>query len=188
MYKDEIIVVRFDEEMLKGFTGYDKSNPKNYFQDHPRAKKPPMESLWGKTRVGLVPSINKFLDCSDRVLQSTWEKHLCDYCEYCMKRQGIKHDYIEECIIVTISYRPTRAKADVNNIYVKPFIDAMVERELLKEDNYTVVKYHAEYIVIDKEDPRTEIRIYPITKEYDFMCAITEAMNDVVELNDKYNN
>ena len=50
LYKDEVITVRFDKEMLKGFTGYDTENPEEYFKYHPRAKKPPMESLWKKSR------------------------------------------------------------------------------------------------------------------------------------------
>ena len=42
--------------MLKGFTGYDTENPEEYFKYHPRAKKPPMESLWKKSH-GLIPSV-----------------------------------------------------------------------------------------------------------------------------------
>ena len=90
-YKDEVITVRFDKEMLKGFTGYDTENPEEYFKYHPRAKKPPMESLWKKSRNGLVPSVNTFLNCNNRVIQNSWEQHLKEYCEYCMQQQGIKH-------------------------------------------------------------------------------------------------
>ena len=57
MYKDEVITVRFDKEMLKGFTGYDTENPKEYFKYHPRAKKPPMESLWKKRRKAFLRAL-----------------------------------------------------------------------------------------------------------------------------------
>ena len=184
-YKPLIIVL--DEEMLKQFSGFDKSDPESYFKAHKRAKKPPMESLWGKTRTGLIPSVNKFLNVNDRQIQNTWEQHLKDYCEFCLKKQGFKHNYIDKCIILTIQFKPTRAKSDNNNIYSKPFIDAMVERELIAEDNYTVVQFHAEYSVVDKEVPHSEIRIYIIDEEHDFACAMYTLVNDVIELNDKYN-
>lgn len=187
-YREEIITVRFDSEMLKGFTGYDVNNPEAYFKAHPRAKKPPQDGLHKKKRTGLIPSINTFLNCNDRVLQNEMEQHLKRYCEYCMNKQGIKHDFITECVILVVQFKPSRTKSDVNNVYTKPFIDAMVERELIKEDNYTVVRLHMEFAVVDKTDPHSEIRIYPITDEFDFMCATTTMMNDIIELEDKYKN
>lgn len=185
-YKDEVITVRFDKEMLKGFTGYDTENPEEYFKYHPRAKKPPVENLWGKSRRGLVPSVNLFINCPNRVIQNTWEQHLKEYCEYCMTQQKIKHDFIEECIVVVIQFKPTKSKSDVNNVYTKPFIDAMVERELLQEDNYTVVRMHQEYSVVDKTDPHSEIRIYPITKEYDMEFVLWYIQQEILTLEKKY--
>ena len=44
-YSKEIITIRFDKEMLEGFTGYSVDNPKEYFKLHPRAKKPPFEKI-----------------------------------------------------------------------------------------------------------------------------------------------
>ena len=185
-YKDEVITVRFDKEMLKGFTGYDTENPEEYFKYHPRAKKPPMESLWKKRRLGLVPSVNTFINCSSRLIQNTWEQHLKEYCEYCMKQQGIKHDYITECIVVVVQFHPNQQKPDVNNVYTKPFIDAMVERELIKEDNYTIVRMHQEYMVYDKTDPHSEIRIYPITKEHDMEFVLWYIQQEILTLEKKY--
>ena len=186
MYKDEVIIVRFDKEMLKGFTDYDVNNPDEYFKQHPRAKKPPMESLWKKSRNGLIPSINTFINCNNRTIQNTWEQHLKAYCEYCMTEQGIKHDYIGECIIIVIQFKPTKSKSDVNNVYTKPFVDAMVERELIQEDNYTVVRVHQEYSVVDKEDPHSELRIYPITDEYDMEYVLLQIQKDIIELEETY--
>ena len=145
-----------------------------------------MESLWKKNRLGLIPSINTFINCSNRPIQNTWEQHLKAYCEYCMKQQGIKHDYIEECIVVVVQFHPNKRKPDVNNVYTKPFIDAMVERELLQEDNYTVVRMHQEYLVYDKNDPHTEIRIYPITEEFDMEFVLQYIQQDILTLENKY--
>lgn len=185
-YKDEVITVRFDKEMLKGFTGYDTENPEEYFKKHPRAKKPPMESLWKKSRNGLVPSVNTFLNCNNRVIQNSWEQHLKEYCEYCMQQQGVKHDYISQCIVVVIQFKPTKSESDVNNVYTKPFIDAMVERELLIDDNYKIVRLHQEYAVVDKTDPHSEIRIYPITEEHDMEFVLWYIQQDILELEKKY--
>ncbi len=186
MYKDDVITVRFDKEMLKGFTGYDTENPEEYFKEHPKASKPPMESLWKKKRLGLIPSINTFINCSSRPIQNTWEQHLKSYCEYCMEQQGIKHDFIGECVVVVVQFQPTKAKADVNNVYTKPFIDAMVERELLQEDNYQVVRIHQEYLVYDKNDPHTEIRIYPISQVYTIDFVLRHIAKEIVELEKEY--
>lgn len=186
LYKDEIITIRFDKEMLKEFSGYDTENPDEYFRLHPRASKPPYEKIWMKSRNGLIPSINTFLNCNDRRVQNQWEQHLRDYCEFCMTKQKIKHDYIEECVIVAIQFKPTKTKSDVNNTYTKPFLDAMVERELLQEDNYTVVRIHKEYAVVDKEDPHSEIRIYPITEQYDMEFVLWYIQQDILALEKKY--
>ena len=77
VYKDEVIIIRFDSEMFKGFTGYDKNNPEPYFKLHPRSKKPPMDWL-GKTRNGMLPSWNRFINCPSRIIQDNWKKDLND--------------------------------------------------------------------------------------------------------------
>lgn len=185
-YRDNIITIRFDKELLKQYSGFDTENPDEYFKAHPRAKKPPYEAIWKKSRNGLIPSINTFLNVTDRRTQNTWEQHLRDYCEYCMQAQGIKHDYIEECVVLAIQFKPTRSKADVSNIYCKPFEDAMVERELIKEDNYTVLRVHMEYALVDKVDPHSEIRIYPITEEYNLSQVLKIAIEDIATLEELY--
>lgn len=185
-YRDNIITIRFDKELLKQYSGFDTENPDEYFKTHPRAKKPPYEAIWKKSRNGLIPSINTFLNVTDRRIQNTWEQHLRDYCEYCMQAQGIKHDYIEECVVIAIQFKPTRSKADVNNIYTKPFLDAMVERELIKEDNYTVLRVHMEYALVNKVDPHSEIRIYPITEEYNLSQVLKIAIEDIATLEELY--
>ena len=186
-YEQEIIKVRFDKQMLKEFSGYDvEDDGESYYKAHPRAKKPPYDNIWKKGRNGLIPSINSFLNCHDRGLQNDWERHLKDYCTYCLKAQKIPAAYFSECIIVAIQFKPTKTKSDVNNIYTKPFIDAMVKYELLAEDNYTVVRLHQEYAVVDKQDPRTEIRIYPIIGDYTFSQVIEYVANDIKYLENMY--
>lgn len=185
-YRDNIITVRFDKELLKRYTGFDVEDPDSYFKAHPRAKNPPFEAIWKKSRNGLIPSINTFLNVTDRRIQNTWEQHLRGYCEYCMQAQGIKHDYIGQCIVLAIQFKPTRSKADVNNIYTKPFLDAMVERELIEEDNYTILRVHMEYALVDKANPRSEIRIYPITEDCNLSQVLKIATEDIMALEETY--
>lgn len=183
-YRKNVITVRFDKELLKEFSGFDTENPDLYFKEHPRAKKPPFNSLWKKSRNGLIPSVNTFLNINDRGIQNVWEQHLKDYCEFCMKKQGIKHDYIEECVIVAIQFKPSRTKSDPHNCYDKPFIDAMVERELLKEDNYKIVRLHMEHALYKKDDAHSEIRIYPVVEGMTFDEVAVIAIHDLAQLKD----
>ena len=187
VYKDEVIIIRFDSEMFKGFTGYDKNNPEPYFKLHPRSKKPPMDWL-GKTRNGMLPSWNRFINCPNRIIQDTWKKDLNDYTRYCIQQQYIPRAYLSECIIVAVQYRPTKAKSDNDNTYVKATLDAMVKEEVIQEDNHTVVRYFGSYTVYDKQDPRTEIRIYPIIKGvYDFNDVLQIATYEINNLEKQYN-
>lgn len=182
-YQKEVITIVFNEEMLKEFTGYDKDNPQEYFKLHPKAKKPPFEALWKKSRYGMIPSINVFLNCPDRRVQNSWEQHLKEYCEYCMTKQSIKHNYIEKCFILVIQFKPTKSKSDPSNLYAKPFEDAMVERELLVDDNYQIVRLHMEYEIFDKNNPHSEIRIYPIYDEiFDFEFVLNFIIQDLCRL------
>lgn len=186
-YSKEVIILRLDKQTLEEFTGYSVDSPQSYFQTHKKAKKPPMDSLWGKGRTGLIPSINKFLNCKNRVIQNQWEQHLKEYCEHSMIKQGFKHNYIEQCLILVVTYKPTRSRSDASNQYAKPFEDAMVERELIVDDNYTVVKLHCETMVYCKDDPHSEIRIYPINDTYDFEFALKVMQDDLLKIHKKFN-
>lgn len=186
-YENEIIKVRFDKQMLKEFSGYDtEDNGASYYKAHPRASKPPFDSIWKKSRNGLIPSINTFLNCHDRRIQNDWEQHLKKYGTYCLKRQNIPAAYFGECVILAIQFKPTKSKSDVWNIYCKPFEDAMVEYELLQEDNYTVVRVHQEFAVVDKNDPHTEIRVYPVIADYTFDQVLDYVAADIKKLENMY--
>ena len=68
-------------------------------------------------------------------------------------------------------------KVDLNN---------KLEIELIKEDNYTVVRMHQEYMVYDKTDPHSEIRIYPITEEHDMEFVLWYIQQNILDLEKKY--
>lgn len=183
-YKPMVVV--FDEQMLKEFSGFDKKNPDEYFKHHPRSKKPPFESIWGKSRDGLAPSWNTFLNCPSRQIQATWKKHYGEYARYCFNKQRVKHPYIDKYLVLAIQFKPRATKSDNDNTMVKPILDMMVEEEVVVDDNYTNMMYFGSFSVVDRGEPRTEIRLYPIDDEYDFVVAIMALTNDVIELYDKY--
>ena len=169
LYKDEVIVVRFDKEMLKEFSGYDVDNPDAYFKLHPRAKNPPYNGLWGKKRMGLLPSTNKFLNCNDRRIQNDIKQHIADYTTFCLEKQKIKSVYFDKCIVLCVQYKPTKSESDNDNTWVKSSLDAMTEYEIWPDDNYKHMKLYQSYSIYCKEDPRTELIIFPIYDgEYDF--------------------
>lgn len=186
-YTKNIITIRLDADLLKEFSGYDKSNPETYFQTHPRAKKAPFEALWGKSRDGLAPSWNTFLDCPSRQIQASWKKHYGDYASYCFKKQGIKHHYLDKYLVLVVQYKPRATKSDNDNTMVKSVLDAMVKDEIVVEDNFTNMLYYSSISVVDRQDPRTEILVYPVTDEFTYDIAMLQLMNDAIELIGKYN-
>ena len=70
---------------------------------------------------------------------------------------------------------------------VKSVLDAMVKDEIVVEDNFTNMLYYSSISVVDRQDPRTEILIYPVTDEFTYDIVMLQLMNDAVELLGKYN-
>lgn len=59
-------------------------------------------------------------------------------------------------------YMPTRRKCDLTNL-LQAIDDILVKAGLLADDNYTIIQSHdGSRVYYDKENPRTEILIYPI--------------------------
>lgn len=187
VYKHEVIVIRFDSEMFKGFTGFDKDNPDEYFKLHPRSKKPPMDWL-GKTRNGLLPTWNRFINCPGRIIQNIWKQDLGAYTEYCIIQQNVARAYLGECIIAVIQFKPRKSKQDNDNTFLKSSLDAMTKQEVLQDDNDSVVRFTGNYTVYDKQDPHTEIRVYPIIDGvYDFEYVMNIMSHEIKQLEKQYN-
>ena len=186
---NELIKVVFDKQMLEEFTGFSVDNPQEYFKRHPRAKKPPFENLWGKKRLGMLPSWNRFLNVKDRVMQNNMKQHIADYTTYCLNRQKVKHTYLEECIVLAIQYKPDRSKSDNDNVYCKSSMDALTKFELWKDDNYRHVRVFTSFSVYEPKEPRTELLIFPIYKGECGFVEVAEYLSKYLsELESKYPN
>lgn len=186
-YEQEIITIRFDKKLLQGFSGYDVDNPETYFKAHPRAKKAPFENLWGKKRTGLLPSTNKFLNCHDRRIQNEIKQHIGDYTTYCLKVQKVPAAYFNKYIVLCVQYKPDRSNSDNDNTWVKSSLDAMTKFNMWPDDNYKHMKLFQSFSVHDKNDPRTELVIFPIFEnEYEFDFVVDYVSKYIAKLERQY--
>lgn len=186
-YEQEIIVVRFDKEMLKEYSGFDVDNPDEYFKVHKRAKKPPYEGLWGKKRLGLLPSVNKFIDCNDRVIQNDMKQEIGKYTTFCLMKQKVPSAYLNEFIVLVVQHKPDKSKSDNDNTFVKASLDTMTKYEMWEDDNYTHMKLFLSYSVYDKHDAHTDIIIFPIYKgEYEIGFVLKYVMDYIAKLERKF--
>lgn len=90
-------------------------------------------------------------------------------------------------MVLVVQYKPRATKSDNDNTMVKSVLDAMVKDEIVVEDNFTNMLYYSSISVVDRQDPRTEILIYPVTDEFTYDIVMLQLMNDAVELLGKYN-
>jgi hypothetical protein len=71
----------------------------------------------------------------------------------------------EPCMIAYLFYPGSRRKIDLGNVIAitdKFFLDALVESGKLSDDNCKVIPcYKAEFMAVDKENPRIEAHIMP---------------------------
>ena len=152
--EEKRVVVTFNKQMIDDYT-------ESYFKEFPKRKKLPLEFL-GKKRLGQLPSWNRVINCPNRIVQNQWKQELSDYTSYIIKELELIDLKLDKCIVVAKQFQPTKAKSDSDNIYLKSSLDAFVKNGVLIEDNYTVLNPCILSTFYDKENPRTEIIIYPI--------------------------
>lgn len=152
--EEKRIVITFNQEMIDEYTN-------NYFLKYPNRKKAPLEFL-GKKRLGQLPSWNRIINCPNRIVQNQWKQELSDYTQHIIHKQGLNDLKIDKCIVVAKQFQGTRTKSDSDNIYLKSSLDALVKNGVLIEDNYTVLNPCILSTFYDKENPRTELIIYPL--------------------------
>ena len=184
--ENELIKIRFDKQMLEEFTGYSVDNPQEYFKQHKRAKKPPFENLWGKKRLGTLPSWNRFLNVKDRVMQNNMKQHIADYTEYCLRRQEIPRAYLDKYIVLVVQYKPDKSKSDNDNTCVKPSLDGCTHYEMWKDDNFMHMRLYLSFSVYDKANPHTDLLVFPIYEEHTFGEVMQYVSQYVINLEEEY--
>lgn len=171
----KIITLTFNKE------SYDKYT-KHYRRVYPNRKKMPL-SWTRKTPNGQLVSWNRFINSPNRIMQNQWKQEFADYTKFILEDSGLNDLGIERCAIIVRQYNGTKAKSDSDNIMIKASLDAMVKCNVIIEDNYTVLNPVILYTDYDKENPRTEIILYPITNE----CNMSEVLNKITFDNRNYN-
>ena len=73
---------------------------------------------------------------------------------------GVKVAKIERCSVDVTIYFPDNRKADLTN-KVESIMDLLVDYGVIEDDRWQVVHTLSLFGVIDKENPRAEISIYP---------------------------
>lgn len=171
--EEKRVVITFNKQMIDDYT-------ESYFKQFPNRKKLPLEFL-GKKRLGLLPSWNRVINCPNRIVQNQWKQELSEYTTYILEQLGVKNLNVDKCMIVAKQFQPTKAKSDSDNIYLKSSLDALVKNGVLIEDNYTVLNPCILSTFYDKENPRTEIIIYPIYDLFTHDIVLDMVFEDLKE-------
>ena len=98
--KKDVVVIEFTEELMNEWT-------ERYFRLHPRAKKCPLISP-------AQPSLNQWI-ILQRKSMNTLKQHYKDYTKFVVEYYGLQDLGICKCKCRYISYRPTKARSDLDN-------------------------------------------------------------------------
>lgn len=190
-YSKEVITLRLDKWYFGRHTGirpdHREEDEKLWKKLHPRAKHLPMDWL-GKSRDGMLTTWNVVLNVSSRIMQDKRKGEFEEYVNYCIDRQQIPRAYLDKCIVLVIQFKPRASKSDSDGISAKGALDCLVRNEVIQDDNYKKMRLYMATSVVDKQDPRSEIRIYPIFEDegYTYGFVLDYIVQDLKELEEKY--
>lgn len=171
--KNHKTVITLDAETLESFDKY-------HARQHPKRKKQSLSWL-GKTRTGVLPMLNNFLNVRTAIQRSQRKADVGEYVEYALQYQGIKRAMINRCMVVVKHYNPTKRSFDLDGVSVKSAFDAMSSYEFWEDDNYKIVRPLIFTGGHDKEHPRSEICVYEITEEYPYEFVLQVIMEELKE-------
>lgn len=167
-------VITLDAETLESYDKY-------HARQHPKRKNRSLSWL-GKTRTGVLPMLNNFLNVRTAIQRSQRKADVGDYVMYALQYQGIKRTMIERCMVVVKHYNPTKREFDLDGVSVKSAFDAMTAYEFWTDDNYKVVQPLIFVGGWDKEHPRSEICVYEITEQYPYEFVLQVVMEELKEI------
>lgn len=172
--KKHMITITFNSEMLESF---DKEDAKR----RPKRKRKSLE--WcGKSRLGLLPRLNAFLNVASRQQQNSMKQQFADYTEYILKANEIPKLGIDRCAVMVKQYTKTKSKFDLDGVSAKSSFDAMTHYGIWEDDNITILEPLTFTGGSDKDNPRSEIIIYEITDDYPRNFVLEVMMNDLKTL------
>lgn len=124
---------------------------KEYFDEHPRAKKPPI------TRPA-HPSINEYSTIDRRAYNSMKQKWKA-FIVWVVRKLNMTDLKIEQCNIRYKTYFKTARVRDLDNLSPKFIFDGFIEAGLIVDDNCKHIKQLIIECDFDKENPRMEFVI-----------------------------
>lgn len=122
-----------------------------YFKKHPRARKRPIEQPYH-------PSTNQWM-IMKRPMMNALKQKWKDFIIWFINDLGYAGMGISDCEIEVTTYRKINRKFDLDNSTIKFIQDGFVESGFLIDDNYTILKKLTLMGGIDKDNPRTEIKV-----------------------------
>lgn len=104
------------------------------------------------------PTINKYIGRTNRWEYQNDKKRYSRMVKYSVLNKYSTIKKCKKCNIEVVYYFKTRIRHDPSN-YDKFLLDALVDSEIIEDDNYDVIKRFTTIGSYDKENPRVEINI-----------------------------
>lgn len=144
MSKRKTIKLVIDNAILEKYTKY-------YFEQHPKAKKPPISQPYHE-------SINTWMimkRVAMNALKQKWKDFIC----WLVDENGYANAGIDRCEIHQKIFFPTQRRRDNDN-YVPKFInDGLVKSGMIVDDDLLHITKLTLESEIDDDNPRTELTI-----------------------------
>lgn len=139
-----------DKQVLSRYEKY-------YFEQHPKAKKPPIKQPYHE-------SINVWM-IMKRAMMNALKQKWKDFIKWFVSEQGYSNLHIDKCEISQKIYYPNHRRHDPDNSTPKFILDGLVESGMIVDDDSTHVKKITLECDIDLKNPRTELLIKVIEQK-----------------------
>ena len=133
-----------DNNVLEKYNEY-------YFEQHPRAKKIPIERP-------TIPSLNTWIILPRMQMNALKQKHK-DFGIWWVKELGYDGMMLDNFEIEFVVYMPTTRRADNDNFVPKFLLDSFTDAGFIADDSNKYLKKLTIMSGYDKNNPRTEITI-----------------------------
>lgn len=133
-----------DKDVLDRYSKY-------YFMKHPRATKAPIKNPYHE-------SINTWMILKRSAMNRLKQKWK-DFIKWFVDEQGYSNLRIDKCEISQNIYYGTNRRHDVDNGVPKFILDGLVDSGMVVDDDFEHVERLVLECGVDKDHPRTELRI-----------------------------
>ena len=138
-----------DDKVLSEYTQY-------YFETHKRARKPPIKRPHH-------PSINTWMIMPRPQMNGEKQKWK-DFIMWVVSHLGYTDLKLSSYELYVIVYMPTKRRSDPDNQSPKFILDGLVESGMLIDDDGEHMKKLSISTRYDKDNPRTELLFWDLTK------------------------